>query len=142
MRSDTSELRLIEPVTWEFEKCSMKLTCGGMTASHFQHILSPKTGVVSSLYIEVLDNASPKLASISSSLPDFEPIYVLCQLNRLVIRCILEGGGCVCAILVCACAMPTRASIGLISKEGARLFLHTPPPSASLLPSAGCFNNL
>ena len=49
IRSDTSELRLVEPVTWECEKCSIKLTFGGMTESHFQQILSPKTGGVSSL---------------------------------------------------------------------------------------------
>ena len=31
LKSDTSKLRLTEPVTWKFEKCSMKLTSGGMT---------------------------------------------------------------------------------------------------------------
>ena len=44
IRLDRSELRLVEPVTWECEKCSIKLTFGGMTESHFQQILSPKTG--------------------------------------------------------------------------------------------------
>ena len=34
---------------WECEKCSIKLTCDGMTESHFQQCQSPKTGVVSSL---------------------------------------------------------------------------------------------
>lgn len=48
LRSDTSE-KLTEPVTWKFEKFSVKLTGGGMTESHYQHILSLKMGVVSSL---------------------------------------------------------------------------------------------
>ena len=44
-RFDTSELRLTDSL----EKCFMKLTCNGMTQSHFQHLLSPKTDAVSGL---------------------------------------------------------------------------------------------
>ena len=49
VRSDTREVRLVGPVMWECEKCFIQLTCDGMTESHFQQSLSPKTGVVSSL---------------------------------------------------------------------------------------------
>ena len=43
------ESKEMEEVTWELEKCSMKVVSGGMTELHFQQALSPKRGVVRSL---------------------------------------------------------------------------------------------
>ena len=39
----------MEEVTWELEKCSIKVVWGEMTELHFQQTLSPKRGVVRSL---------------------------------------------------------------------------------------------
>ena len=43
------ESREMEEVTWELEKCSIKVVLGGMIELHFQQTLSPKRGVVRSL---------------------------------------------------------------------------------------------
>ena len=48
-RSNMRESKEMEEVTWELEKCSMKVVSGGMTELHFQQALSPKRGVVRSL---------------------------------------------------------------------------------------------
>ena len=48
-RTDMRESREMEEVTWELEKCSIKVVSGGMTELHFQQTLSPKRGVVRSL---------------------------------------------------------------------------------------------
>ena len=48
-RSDMRESREMEEVTWELEKCSIKVVSGGMTELYFQQTLSLKRGVVRSL---------------------------------------------------------------------------------------------